>query len=73
LTAATGGSQTIRFERFTFQASGSAGGIDSVPLLSDNPYWVAESVFSPMMESVRPNEEDGTVDRHLGMRVMLAG
>jgi putative transposase len=28
LTAATGGSQTIRFERFTFQASGSAGGSD---------------------------------------------
>lgn len=28
LTAAAGGSQTIRFERFIFQASGSAGGID---------------------------------------------
>ena len=30
LTAATGGSQTIRFERFTFQASSFAGGIDTV-------------------------------------------
>jgi len=28
LTAAAGGSQTTRFERFTFQASGFAGGID---------------------------------------------
>ena len=28
LTAAAGGSQTIRFERFTFQASSPAGGID---------------------------------------------
>ncbi len=28
LTAAAGGSPTIRFERFTFQASGFAGGID---------------------------------------------
>ena len=30
LTAAAGGSQTIRFELFTFQASNSAEGIDSV-------------------------------------------
>jgi hypothetical protein len=29
LTAAAGGSPTIRFERFTFQASTSGGGIDS--------------------------------------------
>jgi len=28
LTAAAGGSQTIRFERFTFQASASGAGID---------------------------------------------
>jgi len=32
LTAAAGGSQTIRFERFTFQASSSAGGIDDVAM-----------------------------------------
>ena len=30
LTAAEGGSQSIRFERFTFQASTSGGGIDWV-------------------------------------------
>ncbi|MCX5646285.1 MAG: hypothetical protein NTZ17_16635 [Phycisphaerae bacterium] len=33
LTAAAGGSQTIRFERFTFQASSSAGGIDYADLI----------------------------------------
>ena len=36
LTAAAGGSQTIRFERFTFQASSSAGGIDFHR--ADGPY-----------------------------------
>jgi hypothetical protein len=30
LTAAAGGSQTTRFERFTLQASTSGGGIDCV-------------------------------------------